>query len=35
MEVYILEKKKIIETVLLILSALLAAAKVLDEGTTK
>ena len=35
MEVYILEKKKIMETVLLILSALLAAAKVFDEGTTK
>ena len=35
MEVYILPKKKIMETVLLVLSALLAAAKVFDEGTIK
>ena len=35
MEVCILAKKKIIETVLLVLSALLAAAKVFNEGTTK
>ena len=35
MEVYILSKKKIMETVLLVLSALLAAAKAVDEGTIK